>query len=48
MSSVKEKPGRSSVLKNDSSGIRKIHSRHTWVKSYFDFVRIYEGDFCFL
>jgi Ca2+-binding EF-hand superfamily protein len=30
MSSVKEKPGRSSVLKNDSPGIRKIHSRHTW------------------
>lgn len=33
MSSAKDKGGRSSALKNDTPGIRKIHSRHTWVKS---------------
>ncbi len=33
MSSAKDKGARLSALKNDSPGIRKIHSRHTWVKS---------------
>jgi len=30
MASAKDKGGRSSALKNDSPGVRKIHSRHTW------------------
>ncbi len=33
MASAKDKGGRASALKNDTPGIRKIHSRHTWVKS---------------
>jgi hypothetical protein len=42
MASAKDKGGRSSALKNDSPGIRKIHSRHTWVKSsprFFIFIK---------
>jgi len=43
MSSAKDKGKgvRSSALKNDSPGIRKIHSRHTWVKSCLHFRNLF-------
>lgn len=41
MSSAKDKGGRSSALKNDTPGIRKIHSRHTWVKKLIYIFRKY-------
>lgn len=34
MASAKAKGGRSSAQNIDSVGVRKIHSRHTWVKSF--------------
>jgi hypothetical protein len=37
MSSAKAKSGRSSTLKSAPLGIRKIHSRHTWVKPHSHF-----------
>ena len=34
MSSSKGKGGRSSAQNIETPGVRKIHSRHTWVKSF--------------
>jgi hypothetical protein len=33
MSSAKANGGRTSAQNVGSSGVRKVHSRHTWVKS---------------
>ncbi len=41
MSSAKDRSSRSSALKNDASEIRKIHSRHTWVKFIYKHLFLY-------